>query len=69
MMTLGQNLTLTFRRLNKKWNRYAVASLLFLLPTFLSMILSAAAAKPADHGPLSDQCRSTSRRDMHRIGG
>ena len=44
MMTLGQNLTLTFRRLNKKWNRYAVASLLFLLPTFLSMILSAAAS-------------------------
>ena len=32
-------------------------------------ILSAAAAKPADHGPLSDQCRSASRRDMHRIGG
>ena len=32
-------------------------------------ILAAAAAKPADHGPLSGQCRSCSQRDMHRIGG
>ena len=34
-----------------------------------SAILAAAAAKPADHGPLSEQCRSCSRRDMNRIGG
>ena len=40
MMNFTQNFKLTLRRMSRKWNIYAVASMIFLIPTILSTILS-----------------------------
>lgn len=42
MMSIGQTFTISMRRINKKWNKYVLAMLVFLIPTMLVSALSLA---------------------------
>ncbi len=39
MMSIGQTFAISMRRINKKWNKYALAMLVFLIPSIIVMAL------------------------------
>lgn len=43
MMSIGQTFAISMRRINKKWNKYALAMLVFLIPSIIVTALSVAA--------------------------
>ena len=42
MMSIGQTFAISMRRINKKWNKYALAMLVFLIPSIIVTALSVA---------------------------
>ena len=42
MMSIGQTFAISMRRINKKWNKYALAMLVFLIPSIIVTAMSVA---------------------------